>query len=70
MDTGLVEELARCNDGPRGTFGLEQRDIRFGVLGGVDAPFPFVELSPIAFTKSFTETPTSSGGMSLLEKNN
>jgi hypothetical protein len=36
-----------------------------GVPGGV-TPFPFALLAPITLTSSFTETPCSSGGRSLL----
>ena len=36
-----------------------------GVPGGV-TPLPLALLSPITFTSSLTETPCSSGGMSLL----
>jgi len=36
-----------------------------GVPGGV-TPFPFALLAPITFTSSLTETPWSSGGISLL----
>jgi hypothetical protein len=36
-----------------------------GVLGGV-TPFPLARLAPITFTSSLTETPCSSGGISLL----
>ena len=36
-----------------------------GVPGGV-APLPLALLAPITFTSSFTETPCSSGGRSLL----
>ena len=44
-----------------------ERDLRGvpGVLGGV-TPFPLAREAPITFTSSFTETPCSSGGISLL----
>lgn len=48
--------------------GLEERESRFGVAGGVRggvAPFPLARDSPIALTSSFTDTPCSSGGTSL-----
>jgi len=65
MATGLELRLRRGDDPPPGpALGLELRDVRFGVPGGV-TPFPLARLSPIAFTRSFTDTPTNSGGRSL-----
>lgn len=47
--------------------GLTDRDLRGvpGVLGGV-TPLPLARLAPITLTSSLTDTPCSSGGMSLL----
>lgn len=47
--------------------GLEERESRFGVAGGVRggvAPFPLARDSPMALTRSLTDTPCSSGGTS------
>lgn len=66
IGTGLELRLSRGDDPPPGhALGLELRDIRLGVPGGV-TPFPLALLSPIAFTRSFTDTPTNSGGRSLM----
>lgn len=62
MGTGLELRLSEWRD----TSGDELRDKRRGVSGGVE-PLPLARLSPIALTSSLTETPTSSGGMSLLK---
>lgn len=59
IGTGLEDELRNLGDPPWGFFGEELLDIRRGVSGGV-APLPFARLSPIAFTNSFTDTPTNS----------
>ena len=62
METGL--ELERLLE----TWGETEREERRmlpGVPGGV-TPLPLALLSPITFTSSLTETPCSSGGMSLL----
>jgi hypothetical protein len=65
IGTGLELRLSLGDDPPpRPALGLELRDVRLGVPGGV-TPFPLARLSPIAFTKSFTDTPTNSGGKSL-----
>lgn len=66
IGTGLELRLSRGdNPPPPGpALGLELRDVRLGVPGGV-TPFPLARLSPIAFTRSFTDTPASSGGRSL-----
>jgi hypothetical protein len=66
IGTGLELRLSRGDDPPPGpALGLELRDIRLGVPGGV-IPFPLALLSPIAFTRSFTDTPANSGGRSLM----
>ena len=60
METGLELEMLE-------TWGDTERDERRmlpGVPGGV-TPLPLALLSPITFTNSFTETPWSSGGISL-----
>lgn len=68
IDTGLELRLSRGDNPPPGqALGLELRDVRLGVPGGV-TPFPLARLSPIAFTRSFTDTPTNSGGRSLQMK--
>lgn len=59
IGTGLEDGLRNLGDPPWGFFGEELLDIRRGVSGGV-APLPFARLSPIAFTNSFTDTPTNS----------
>jgi len=59
IGTGLEEGLWNLGDPPWGFFGEELLDVRRGVSGGV-APLPFARLSPIAFTNSFTDTPTNS----------
>ena len=61
MDTGLeLERLETWGETER-----EERRMLPGVPGGV-TPLPLALLSPITFTSSLTETPCSSGGMSLL----
>ena len=47
--------------------GEQERDLRGvpGVPGGV-TPLPLAREAPITLTSSLTETPCSSGGMSLL----
>ena len=59
MGTGLDDSLGKRGDPPGGFLGDELLDKRRGVSGGVE-PFPFARLSPIAFTNSFTDTPTKS----------
>lgn len=59
IGTGLEDGLLNLGDPPWGFFGEELLDVRRGVSGGV-APLPFARLSPIAFTNSFTDTPTNS----------
>lgn len=74
---GEVPEHVATTEGPEGptptALGLDERDKRLGVAGGVRggvAPLPLALDSPMAFTRSFTDTPCSSGGTSLgkLEK--
>lgn len=74
---GEVPEPVATTEGPEGptptALGLDDRDKRLGVAGGVRggvAPLPLALDSPMAFTRSFTDTPCSSGGTSLgmLEK--
>lgn len=71
--TGIGLELRREGifGDPEGCNGLLLLELRWGtggvfggVLGGV-AGFPLVRHSPMTFTRSFTETLWSSGGMSL-----
>lgn len=69
---GDVPEPVATTEGPEGptptALGLDERDKRLGVAGGVlggVAPLPLALDSPIAFTRSFTDTPCSSGGTSL-----
>lgn len=59
MGTGLEDLLWNLGEMVCGFFGEELLDNFFGVSGGV-APFPFVRLSPMAFTNSLTETPMNS----------
>lgn len=70
MGTGLELLLLACWCAKieavpgRGVLGLELRLGLRGVPGGV-TPLPFALDSPIAFTRSFTDTPISSDGKSL-----
>lgn len=62
------EMMVLLPDAPTPTArGLEERDSRLGVAGGVRggvAPLPLARDSPMALTRSLTDTPWSSGGTS------
>ncbi|MPC77648.1 hypothetical protein E2C01_072107 [Portunus trituberculatus] len=62
------EMMVLLPDAPTPTArGLEERDNRLGVAGGVRggvAPLPLARDSPMALTRSLTDTPCNSGGTS------
>jgi len=67
MDIGLELLEVLQFSLPPGAAGLADLDALLGVPGvpGGVMPLPLALLAPITFTSSFTETPCSSGGMSL-----
>ena len=72
MEMGLeLRDLAAASAPSAAGAGLQERDFLGvpGVPGGV-TPLPLALEAPITFTSSFTETPWSSGGISLLNADN
>ena len=72
MEMGLeLRDLAAANAPRAAGAGLQDRDFLGvpGVPGGV-TPLPLALEAPITLTSSLTDTPWSSGGMSLLNADN
>ena len=72
MEMGLeLLDLAEAKAPRAAGAGLQDRDFLGvpGVPGGV-TPLPLAREAPITLTSSLTETPCSSGGISLLKADN